>query len=104
MGKSNDINLDGSEISVIKAIGLHGAEVSGATLLERLPDYVVAELVDALHGLIGMGYVESDKHSYHRTEDFEKTLFRINSGYAHDLKEALDPRPEPKKSKRVRRE
>ena len=26
MGKTNDINLDGAEISVIKAIGLHGAE------------------------------------------------------------------------------
>jgi hypothetical protein len=30
--------------------------------------------------------------------------FRVNSGYAKDLKEALDEKPKPRKSKRVRRE
>jgi len=104
MSRSSDIHLDGSEISVIKALGISGAEVDGKELLERLPDFVHAELVDTLHGLISMGYVDADKHSYHRAEDFEKTLFQVNSGYAHDLRDALDPRPEPKKSKRVRRE
>lgn len=104
MGRHSEIQLDGSEISVIKAIGLTGGGVDGKVLLDRLPEYVVAELVDTLHGLIAMGYVESDKSSYHRSEDFEKTTFHVNSGYAHDLKEALNPREEPKRSRRVRRE
>lgn len=104
MSRSSDVHLDGSEISVIKALGLSGTDVDGADLLGRLPDFVHAELVDTLHGLISMGYVDADRHSYHRAEDFEKTLFHVNPSYAHDLKEALDPRPEPRKSRRVRRE
>lgn len=104
MGRSNDINLDGSETSILKALGLSGSEVDGSTLQERLPDYLVAELIDALQGLVSIGYVEADKSSFHNKEEFEKTHFRVNSGYARDLKDALDPKPEPKKSKRVRRE
>ena len=104
MSKGNDINLDGSEISVIKAIGLGGTEVDGATLIERLRDYESAELIDTLQGLVAMGYVEADKSTFHNKEEYEKTHFRVNSGYARDLKESMDPRPEPKKSKRVRRE
>jgi hypothetical protein len=34
----------------------------------------------------------------------DKEYFRVNSGYAKALKEALDPRPQARKSKRVRRE
>ena len=104
MSRHSDIQLDGSEISVVKAIGLSGTDVDGRTLLDRLPDFVLAELVDTLHGLIAQGYVESDKSSYHRSEDFEKTCFHVNPSYAHDLKEALNPREQPKKSRRVRRE
>ncbi|MEQ1860879.1 MAG: hypothetical protein ABMA13_13165 [Chthoniobacteraceae bacterium] len=104
MSRENEIQLDGSEVTVIKAIGLSGGEVDGKTLLERLPDFVLAELVDTLHGLVAQAYVESDKGSYHRKEEFEKTHFHVNPSYAHDLKDALNPRPEPKKSRRVRRE
>lgn len=104
MSRQSDINLDGSEISVIKAIGLSGTEVDGATLRERLPDLVLAELTDTIRGLSDLGYVEADKSSYHNEDEFNKTNFRVNSGYTRDLKEALDPRPEPKKSRRVRRE
>jgi hypothetical protein len=104
MGRSNDIHLDGSEVTVIKALGLSGTEVDGATLRERLPDLMLAELTDTLRSLADMGYVEADKGSYHNEEEFDKTHFRVNSGYTRDLKDALDPRPEPKKSRRVRRE
>jgi hypothetical protein len=104
MSRHSDINLDGSEISVIKALGLSGTELDGKTLMDRIPECLFAQLVDTLHGLIAMGYVEADKGAYHRKEDFEITRFHVNSGYAHDLKEALGPREEPTKSRRVRRE
>jgi hypothetical protein len=37
-------------------------------------------------------------------EEMRKATFRVNSGYSKELREALDPRPEKPKSKRVRRE
>lgn len=104
MSKGSDINLDGGEISVIKALGLSGTELDGATLAEKVGDMATAELIDSLQGLVGIGYVEADKSTFHNKEEFEKTHFRVNSGYARDLKDSLDPKPEPKKSKRVRRE
>jgi len=104
MGSKSDINLDGSEVTIIKTLGLSGAEMDGATLIEKMPEMVFAELMDSIHGLYSLGYVDADKGSFHNLEEFEKTHFRVNSGYKKELKEALDPRPEPKKSKRVRRE
>ena len=41
---SSEINLDGSEISIIKAIGLSGGDVDGKTLLDRLPENERREL------------------------------------------------------------
>lgn len=100
----NEIQLDGSEISIIKAIGLSGGAVDGRTLLDKLPELVPAELCDTLQGLIAMGYVDCDRSSLHSKDELEKANLHVNSGYARDLKEAMDPRPEPRKSRRVRRE
>jgi len=46
----------------------------------------------------------SDKSSFYKQEEVQQAHFRVNSGHMKDLREALDPRPEVKKSKRVRRE
>ena len=100
----NEIQLDGSEISIIKAIGLSGGSVDGDSLLEKLPELVPAELSDSLQGLIAMGYVDCDRNSLHSTEELRKAHFNVNSGYARDLKEAMDPKPVMRKSRRVRRE
>ena len=59
----HEINLDGGEISIIKAMGMHGTEVSGEELLGKLPGIVPAELIDTLKGLILVGYVEADRRS-----------------------------------------
>ncbi len=101
---SSDINLDGSEISVIKAIGLSGGGIDGRSILAKLPDLVPAELIDTLKGLVAIGYVECDRHSWNDQEELEKTHFNVNSGYLRDLKEALNPQPQMPKSRRVRRE
>jgi hypothetical protein len=99
-----DINLDGGEISIIKALGLSGSGITGELLMERVAGLEEAELIDTLKGLISMGYVNSDRNTLQTKDDLFRTIFSVNSGYAKELKEALDPRPQQKKSRRVRRE
>ena len=91
-----------------RALAATGSEIVCAhdseDLMAKVSDLAGAELVDSLHGLIDMGYVSADTAAFYSAEDMEKILFRVNSGYAKDLREALDPRPQKKKSRRVRRE
>jgi hypothetical protein len=101
---SRDLNLDGTEVSIIKALGFGSTETTGADLIERCADLAIAELIDSLQGLMSLGYVVADKSAFYKKEELERISFRVNSGYMKDLRDALDPRPEPKKSKRVRRE
>ena len=101
---SRDINLDGTEISVIKALGFGSSDTLGSDLIERCADLPIAELIDCVQGLMSIGYVTADKSGFYKREDMEKVWFRVNSGYMKDLRDALDPRPEVKKSRRVRRE
>lgn len=101
---SRELNLDGTEVSVIKALGFGSTDTIGADLIDRCSDLPFAELIDSLHGLMSLGYVVADKSGFHKREDMEKIYFRVNSGYMKDLRDALDPRPEAKKSRRVRRE
>ena len=101
---SRDINLDGTEISVIKALGFGSSDTLGSDLIERCADLPIAELIDCVQGLMSIGYVTADKSGFYKKEDMEKVWFRVNSGYMKDLRDALDPRPEVKKSRRVRRE
>jgi len=99
-----EINLDGGEISLIKAMGLSGSDITGEDLMKKVPDQEGAELIDTLQGLINMGYVECDGGSLHDLDTFKHYIFRVNSGYAKDLRDALNPQRAEPKSKRVRRE
>jgi hypothetical protein len=99
-----EIQLDGAEISIVKAIGIGGGEIDGATLVARCENLDIAELIDALRGLMMQGFVEADSSAFYNEEDMEDVNFRVNSGYAKDLKDAVDEKPAEKKSKRVRRE
>lgn len=100
---AREIQLDGTETYVLKSLGIGSGDTDGATLMERCPDLDLADLTSTLKGLMTMGYVDADDESFHNKELFEKTHFRVNSGWAKDLREALDPTPQTK-SKRVRRE
>jgi hypothetical protein len=100
-----EINLDGGEISIIKALGLSSGEVLGADLMEKVStDLAPAEVIDTIKGLMSVGYVDADKSGFYSVEDLKGIYFRVNSGYAKDLRDALDPQPQQRKSKRVRRE
>ncbi|EDY20686.1 hypothetical protein CfE428DRAFT_1883 [Chthoniobacter flavus Ellin428] len=102
---SRDINLDGGEISILKALGSSSSETMGRDLIEKVSiDLAAAEVIDTIKGLMAMGYVDADKSGFYSVEDLGPIYFRINSGYAKDLKDALNPQTEKPKSKRVRRE
>jgi hypothetical protein len=102
---SRDINLDGGEISILKALGSSSSETLGRDLIEKVSiDLAAAEVIDTIKGLMAMGYVDADKSGFYSVEDLEPIYFRINSGYAKDLKDAMNPQVEKPKSKRVRRE
>ena len=87
-----EINLDGGEKEILKAIGIGGSNISGKQLIDKVNGMDEAELISTLKGLIMMGYVVADKQSFHNFADVEHAEFHVNSGYARDLKEALDPR------------
>ncbi|MDB6155344.1 MAG: hypothetical protein JWL90_3797 [Chthoniobacteraceae bacterium] len=100
-----EINLDGVEVSILKALGTGGGDTAGETLLSRLEGLEFAEVLDSIEGMISIGYVSSDRVAIRKREEFEKAAFYVNSGYARDLKNALEPvtREKPR-SRRIRRE
>jgi hypothetical protein len=86
-----EINLSGGEITLLKSLGLSGTPILGRLLVDRVGDQEQAEFLDDLSGLISQGYILSDKAIVRTMEDVERSVFRVNSSYARDLKDALHP-------------
>lgn len=101
----HEIQLNGGEITILKAIGLSGSAMGGKFLLDRIEEVEAGEFIDTLDGLVAMGYLLATKVNIKTLEDVERTSFRVNPSYAHDLKVALDPsrRREAAKQRRRRR-
>jgi hypothetical protein len=100
-----EIKLDGGEISLLKKIGLSGTQVYGKMLLDRVEGMENAEFLDTLASLIDQGYVLSNKVNVRLIEDAERAFFRVNTSYAKDLREAVNPgrRRDKERTKRQRR-
>jgi hypothetical protein len=100
-----EIKLDGGEITLLKKIGLSGAQVYGKMLIDRAEGMETAEFLDTLEGLIDQGYVLSNKVNIRLIEDAENAFFRVNAAYARDLREAVNPgrRREQERTRRQRR-
>lgn len=101
---AREITLDGAEITIIKALGLSGGEISGEALLNKIPTQGSADLASVLKDLLMVGYVDADRTSFYSDEEFKKTNFHVNPGYAKELRDAIDPEDTKPKSRRVRRE
>src|SRR5207237_10481482 len=86
-----EIKLNGGEITILKAIGLGGTSLHGKMLLARVGEVDEGEFLDALNGLISLGYVLSDKVNLFKIEDVERSSLRVNASYARDLRDALNP-------------
>ena len=100
-----EIKLDGGEISILKKIGLSGAQLYGKLLIDRIEEMETGEFLDTLCGLIDQGYVLSNKVNIRLMEDVEKALFRVNPAYGKDLQDAVNParRRERERAERLRR-
>jgi hypothetical protein len=100
-----EINLSGGEITLLKTMGLSGGPVYGKLLAEKIGEMETAEFLDELNGLIELGYVLSDRVNLHTMEDVERSVFRVNASYAHDLRDAIHPsrRREQERPRRRRR-
>jgi len=98
-----EINLSGSEISLLKTLGLSGTPTHGKLLVEKIGEMEQAEFLDDLSGLISQGYVLSDKVNVRTMEDVERGVFRVNASYARDLKDALHPGRRREREPRRRR-
>ena len=97
-----EIKLDGGEITILKALG--STDMHGKQLMEHLGgDMESAEFVDALNGLISLGYVLSNKVNMRTTQDVERGSFRVNPAYAHELRDAINPGRRREKERTTRR-
>ena len=99
-----EINLDGGEISILKAIGSAG-QVSGKVLLARVGDLSEAEFVQTLSGLISQDYVVSNRVNIRSLKDAETAFFRVNPSVGKDLRSAMKPglRRDEERGRRQRR-
>ena len=88
---ARELNLDGGEITLLKALGLSGAPMAGKFLLERSHEMETGELIDTLEGLISMGYVLSSKVNVRNVADLENAFFRVNPSYAQSLRDSITP-------------
>ena len=100
---SREISLSGGDVSVIKALGLSGSQISGKNLMGRLGAMEGAELVDALSGLVLMDYVLCDVEKLRTVEDLQTANFSVNTAMLRDLRDALTPKKKETKPTRQRR-
>lgn len=97
--------MSGGEITLLKTMGLSGTSTPGKQIVKSIGEMETAEFLDALNGLISVGYVLSNKATIGSMEDVERTFFRVNASYARDLRDAITPnrRREQKRPRRRRR-
>lgn len=93
------INLDGGEISIIRALGFSAAPLAGRDLKGRIERMSDDDLADCLRTLIAVGYITASP-DMDKADGIDKVAFAVNSGYAKALREAIDPTPEPTKRQR----
>jgi len=102
---SREIKLDGGEITILKKIGLSGSPLYGKLLLDRIEEMENVEFLEALIGLIDMGYVICNKVNIRLMDDVEKAFFRVNPAFSKDLQDAVNParKRERERQERLRR-
>src|ERR1051325_1573719 len=88
---SRELTLDGGEITVLKKIGLSGAQVYGKLLVDNLEKDEIPIFLETLIGLMDQNYVLSNKVNIRMIEDVERAFFRVNPTFAGELRDAVSP-------------
>jgi hypothetical protein len=100
-----DIKLSGSEISLLKAIGLSGSAIPGRSLLDRAGELDETEFLETLQGLISIGYVLCSRLGIRTREDVEHAFFRVDPSMSRELRDAVSPaRRRAREQQRERRQ
>lgn len=86
-----DIKLSGGEISVLKAVGFGGSQISGKQLLEKVEPGEDAEFIETLSDLILLGYIDCSRMGVRSREDVEKANFRLDPSQVKELRDAVNP-------------
>jgi hypothetical protein len=86
----SEITLSGGEITILKTIGLSGP-ASGKQLAEHMEDMESAEFLDALEGLMTIGYVLANRVNIRTMDAVEASSFRVNPSFARELRDAIYP-------------
>ena len=101
----SEITLSGGEITILKTIGLSGSLTSGKQLADHMEDMESAEFLDALEGLIAIGYVLANRVNIRTMDAVEASSFHVNPSFARQLRDAVYPsrKRQEKPSRRRRR-
>ena len=97
-----EINLSGTEITLLKTIGLGGTQIYGALLFDKVSDMGEVEMLETLKDMIEMDYVLSSKVNVRTLEDAKTSFFRVSPTNARDLRYAINPSRDREKSRERR--
>ena|SRR5436189_4923847 len=86
-----ELSLNGGEITLLKKIGMSGAQMYGKLLADNVEKEEVPVFLDTLNGLIEQDFVLSNKVGIRVIEDVEKAFFRVNPAFAVALRDAVSP-------------
>ena len=100
---AREISLSGGDVSVLKALGLSGGQVTGQALMDRLGHMEPAEVVDTLDTLMSLDFVQSDTEKLKSASDLKGAKLNVNTAMLRDLREAINPPKKENKPTRQRR-
>ena len=86
-----ELNLDGSEITLLKRIGLSGGQIYGRLLIAELEKGETAPFLETLISLLDQNYILTNKVNIRQVEDVETAFFRVNPAFAIALRDAVNP-------------
>ena len=98
-----EISLSGVETSVLKALGFVGSKKSGEDLRELLGNVELDRLIDTLHGLAMVGYIDTSATNYTNPKNFDVTDFSVNTAYSRELRDVVSGGGRSRDERRGRR-
>ena len=87
----SEIKLSGGEITILKTLGLTGAQMAGTQLVDRIAEMEGAEFLDTLTGLIEQDYVIANRGNIRTMDSVKAAAFRVHAAISRELREAVYP-------------